>query len=97
MLMPEGIGLVATDALAAGRPFVTMRGQAHGPEFAYLRNGATALVGASVDEMTRNAMRIMNDPDLRLRMGNKCAVDGGKYSIEGMSARFVEGVLEAVS
>ena len=97
MLMPEGIGLVATDALAAGRPFVTMSGQAHGPEFAYLTDGATALVGVSVTELTRHAMRIMNDPDLRLRMGNKCEVDGRSYSIERMSGRFVDGVLEAVS
>lgn len=97
MLMPEGIGLVATDALAAGRPFVTMSGQAHGPEFAYLTNGETALVGASVPELTASAMSIMNDSDLRLRMGKKCEIDGKRYSIERMSGRFVDGVMEAVS
>lgn len=41
MLMPGRVGLVAVEALAAGLPILTLKDEAHAPEFEYLTPGST--------------------------------------------------------
>lgn len=95
VMIPEWVGLVAVDALAAGRPVMTTKHPSHSPEFGYLQQGKTALI-VEHDRAgyARSVIDIFNDAG-RLRAMQFSAYEAGSnLSIEEMSERFIEGILE---
>ena len=98
MMVPQWVGLVAVDALAAGVPIVTTRHESHSPEFSYLVHGVNAVVtehdvdafSASVGALFGNPVRLT---DLAVRARN----DSVPYSVQAMSARFAQGVKEWIA
>lgn len=95
MLVPQWVGLVAVDSLAAGVPVVTTRHPSHSPEFGYLTDGVNSIVTAHELEAYASAIvSLLRDSDRRASMAERARIDSLQYSIEGMSSRFVEGVLK---
>ena len=95
VMVPEWVGLVAVDALCAGRPIATTKHPSHSPEFEYLEDGVTAVV--SEHEVTTYAASIaslIEDPQRLARMKRDCGLRGSKFSVESMADNFVQGILE---
>lgn len=95
MLIPDNVGLIATDALAAGLPVVTTFGESHGPEFGYLQHGRTALITErGAPALAEGVCELLRDPAQRDRMREECLTDVGNYSIEHMASSFQNGIIQ---
>jgi len=93
LLLPQWVGLVATDALAAGRPVVTTDHYTHAPEFSYLCEGTTRLTADhEVKAYANSVVKLIRDSDRLQMMQTHCYQDGANFSIESMGANFVEGI-----
>lgn len=88
ILMPGRVGLIAVDALAMGRPVVTIRGSRHGPEFAYLREGESVL--SSPDDPAAFA-------ELALSTVNRPRAQWAHPSLEAMASNFASGVMRMMA
>lgn len=94
MLVPEWVGLVAVDSLAAGLPLVTTTHPSHAPEFAYLREGETALVVKHDPQTYADAVvHLLQDHDRLMQMQERAAASGKSLTIQEMARRFSEGVV----
>jgi glycosyltransferase involved in cell wall biosynthesis len=94
MLMPGLVGLCAVDSFALRTPLVTTNWPFHGPEFEYLQDGRNSLVvGGEPERYAEGVVRALSSPDLLRRLRHGCAVDANRYTIQGMSRRFADGVL----
>ena len=93
LAIPEWVGLVAVDSLAAGVPIITTEFHRHAPEFEYLRNGSNCLIvehepvayGSALVELLHNAKQ-------RERLEAGCRRDVRGLSIEEMALRFTQGI-----
>ncbi|MFE0105749.1 glycosyltransferase family 4 protein [Streptomyces sp. NPDC059009] len=93
LLMPGRVGLCAVDSFALRTPVVTAEWPFHSVEFEYLEHGRNAWVvrggerefAAAVVELLRDGERVE-----RLRAG--CVEDAARYTVEGMSERFADGL-----
>ncbi|MDC3376475.1 glycosyltransferase family 4 protein, partial [Candidatus Nanopelagicales bacterium] len=95
LLIPQWVGLVATDALAAGKPIVTTDHYTHAPEFSYLHEGTTRLAAAhDVTAYANLAVELIRDPDLLQSMQTHCFQEGANFSIQSMGANFVGGITD---
>ena len=93
LLIPEWVGLVATDALAAGRPVVTTDHSFHAPEIAYLVDGTCRITTLHDVKTYSNAVvELMNNPDQLSQMQASSRREGNSYSIQSMGDRFIEGI-----
>ncbi|WP_234542738.1 glycosyltransferase family 4 protein [Streptomyces shenzhenensis] len=93
MLMPGLVGLCAVDSFALRTPLVTTDSPRHSPEFEYLDHGRNSMVVTGGPEQYAEAVvRTLTSPGLMARLQQGCASDADKYTVEGMSARFTEGV-----
>jgi glycosyltransferase involved in cell wall biosynthesis len=93
MTIPEWVGLVAVDSLAAGIPIVTTVHPRHAPEFEYLHPGVDAVVTAhEPDAYARGIIGLLGDPARRSAMGAACREAAIDLSIERMADRFVDGI-----
>jgi glycosyltransferase involved in cell wall biosynthesis len=93
MMVPQWVGLVAVDALAAGVPIVTTRHESHSPEFGYLIDGENALVTShDVESYAASATALLRDPGRRAALSERGRTDSAPYSVEAMATRFAEGV-----
>ena len=93
LLIPQWVGLVATDALAAGRPVVTTDHYTHAPEFSYLHEGTTRLTSEhEVKAYANLVVKLIRDPDSLESMQTHCYQEGANFSIQSMGANFVEGI-----
>lgn len=94
MLVPEWVGLVAVDSLAACVPVVTTHHPSHSPEFAYLTEGETSVVTEHDVSIYAEAVSALLDAPERLdRMGAAARGRGAGLTIEEMSRRFASGIL----
>ncbi|MGB7964243.1 MAG: glycosyltransferase family 4 protein, partial [Propionicimonas sp.] len=94
IMIPDNIGLIATDSFAAGKPIVTTAGTSHGPEFAYLTDDVTALIGEpDIAQYVASVTRLMHDPELLGRLSKNCLLESQNYSLELMADLFVNGVV----
>ena len=93
LLIPEWVGLVATDALAAGRPVVTTDHSSHAPEISYLVEGTCRITTLHDVESYSNAVvELMNDPERLSQMQALSRMEGNSYSIQSMGDRFIAGI-----
>jgi glycosyltransferase involved in cell wall biosynthesis len=93
LLIPEWVGLVAVDSLAAQVPIVTTEHPAHSPEVEYLTNRKNSLfvehdVTAFADSVTK---LLENRAELK-RLSDNCRIAESSLSIESMAQRFVSGI-----
>lgn len=94
MLMPGRVGLCAVDSFALRTPVVTTEWPWHAPEFEYLADGRNALItpdnpGAYAAAVTS----LLRDPARLGSLRAACGTDAGEYTVDGMAARFCDGVL----
>jgi L-malate glycosyltransferase len=100
MLLPGWVGLAIVDSFVAGVPLVTSRDSAHPPEIAYLRDGENGLMVADGGDPSRYAgavVDLLSRPDLLSHLVDGCRADATRYSVEAMSARFTEGIRQALA
>jgi L-malate glycosyltransferase len=96
-MVPSAIGLVALDSLVLGKPIVTMRDNAHGPEIAYLQHGVNALMTSNqVDDYASSLAALLLDSGRLKRMQDACSAMGEHYTVEAMISRVRHGVLSAM-
>jgi glycosyltransferase involved in cell wall biosynthesis len=93
MMVPQWVGLVAVDSLAAGTPIVTTRHASHSPEFGYLTDGVNAVVTEhDLGPYAAAVVALLGDPDRLAILSEGALADSRPYSIEAMATRFSEGV-----
>ncbi|MFE2235774.1 glycosyltransferase family 4 protein [Streptomyces sp. NPDC059442] len=93
LLVPGAVGLCAVDSFALETPVITCPWPYHGPEFEYLDSGRNALVAP--DDPTAYAAAVtglLRAPHELDRLRSACQADAGRYTVEGMAARFAHGV-----
>ncbi len=93
LMIPEWVGLVAVDSLAAGRPLVSTRHGSHSPEFEYLVEGETLVLSEhEPSEYARAVLDLMMSPERLARMSDRGQIFAQDLSIERMADNFVMGV-----
>jgi len=93
--MPSAVGLVAVDALAAGRPVVTRENCGHGPEADYLdrvRQSVFVPRQTSPSAFARDLVTLLHDHDRLATMSAACRADATRYGVQEMADRFAAGV-----
>jgi glycosyltransferase involved in cell wall biosynthesis len=97
LMIPSAIGLVALDSFALGKPIVTTHENNHGPEIAYLQDGADCVMTERSVEAYANAVATLLMDRERLRhMQRRCLLKASTYSIEAMVDNMCRGVLAAM-
>jgi L-malate glycosyltransferase len=99
MLLPGWVGLVVLDAIVAGTPLITTTDSPHGPEIAYLRdreNGLLVTTGGDPARYADAVLQVLEDPVLAERLSAGCRLDAERYGLEDMTARFAEGIRQAL-
>lgn len=92
-LSPGAVGLHVLDAFGAGLPMITTRTARHGPEIAYLESGRNGLVVEDdVQVYAEAVLRLLRDPLELARVRAAALQDAGRYTLEHMVQRFVEGI-----
>jgi L-malate glycosyltransferase len=98
LLMPGALGLVIVDSFATGVPLVTSRVGTHGPEIEYLSPGDNAIVVEPDPRvLARACARLLRCPGELARLRESCARSATKYTVEGMSVRFADGIQQALA
>ena len=94
LVIPEWVGLVAVDSLAAGRPVMTTDHPSHSPEFEYLVPGETVVVSRhDAAAFAASVADTLSSPDLLERMRGACLTAAEHLSIEAMAGRFAAGIV----
>jgi glycosyltransferase involved in cell wall biosynthesis len=94
MLMPGRVGLCAVDSFALRTPVVTTNWPWHAPEFEYLENGRNAVVTPDDPMAYASAVQeLLNDRSRLASLREACRRDAAHYTIDGMAARFCDGLL----
>lgn len=91
--VPEWIGLVAVDALVAGRPIVSTDHASHSPEREYLTDRTSLFTAHDVDRYAQGIVQLLDDPARRQAMAAAAREDAMRYSLGSMVNRFVDGVV----
>jgi L-malate glycosyltransferase len=99
MLQPAWLGLVVLDAFAAGLPIVSFDRASHSPEEEYLADGVHGyrVSGNRTSDLAAAAVKLLQDEDLRARMGAAAYSAGSTLTIEAMSDRFARGIQQALA
>ena len=93
LLIPEWVGLVAVDSLAAHVPIVTTAHPSHSPEAEYLTKGKNVLcVEHNVRVFADSVTRLLGDRTELERLSGNCEILEYELSIESMADRFVTGI-----
>ena len=94
LAIPEGIGLVAVDALVSGRPIITTDQPLHGPEYDYLVPGETSVVTAhTAADYAHALVSTLSATDRLADFQATARRASRRYTLDGMVDSFVEGVL----
>ncbi|MFE2428916.1 glycosyltransferase family 4 protein [Streptomyces sp. NPDC059373] len=98
MLMPGRVGLCAVDSFALRTPIITTDWPWHAPEFEYLADGRNALVVPDdPGAYSRAVTTLLRDADRLASLRAACERHAAEYTIEGMAARFSDGVLRLLA
>lgn len=96
-IIPGMIGLPIIDCFACGIPVLTLSDSKHSPEIAYLETGLNgALIDGDAAALSESAARLLRDPSLLEHMRVGALRTAEALSLEGMSARFANGILGAL-
>lgn len=96
ILIPGAIGLVAVDALTAGRPIVTSAHAFHGPEYEYLSAGLSVFAEDSEALIAARVDRLLSDPQLLRDLEPQIQASAGDLGIDSMAERFLQGLQSAL-
>lgn len=98
VVVPDAVGLVVAHAAAYGRPLVTCRGNAHGPEIADIEDGRNACVSATADaEGLAAAMaRLIEEPGLAGRLAAGAAATAGRLGVAASAEATLAGIRRAL-
>ncbi|WP_367322975.1 glycosyltransferase family 4 protein [Streptomyces sp. HUAS ZL42] len=97
MLMPGRVGLCAVDSFVLRTPIITTDWPWHAPEFEYLKHGRNAVV--TRDDLATYAAAVqalLSDRTQLARLRAACQKDATDYTVEGMAARFCNGLISAL-
>lgn len=98
LMIPSAIGLVALDSFALGRPIVATHGGNHGPEIAYLEDGADCVMThRSVQAYADAVIELLTQRERLNDMQRRCLLKASIYSIDGMVDNMRRGVLAALN
>jgi glycosyltransferase involved in cell wall biosynthesis len=98
-LMPGLVGLAILDAGACGLPMITTSFPWHSPEIAYLEHGSNGVVvqdWENPEAYAQAVAELFGDPVVLAAMSARAEEASAVYTIEGMAARFVDGVVNAL-
>jgi len=98
MLNPGLVGLGILDSFVSQVPMVTTDCGLHSPEISYLDNGNNGLLtpnnmSAYVDAV----MKVLRNDSLHVRLASGCANSAVRYSIENMTHRFANGIVNCLN
>ena len=99
VLIPGSVGLGIMDAFAIRAPLVTTDVPGHGPEIEYLDSGVNGiLVHDHEDPATyaRVVSELLKNERERARLVQGCIEAAEHYTIDNMSHRFAEGIVQAL-
>jgi glycosyltransferase involved in cell wall biosynthesis len=99
LLMPGLVGLVVVDSFALGVPMVTTDYPFHSPEIDYLENGVNGLMvecGDSAERYADAVVELLLNPAETARLAAGAARSAHSHTVEGMVARFSEGIMRAL-
>jgi len=95
LMVPEWVGLVAIDALVAGKPLATTAHPSHSPEFEYLTLGTNSIITEHrIHEYAAGVTSLLIDKSRLRMMSEACVADSALLTINGMTDRFVAGIVE---
>jgi len=98
MLNPGMIGLGVLDSLVAAVPIVTCSTSRHSPEIDYLQPDINGLVAPDdVAGYANEVVRVLTDVTLHRRLSSGATQTAATLTIENMSARFCEGILQCLT
>jgi glycosyltransferase involved in cell wall biosynthesis len=98
MLMPGRVGLCAVDSFVFGTPIVTTDWPWHAPEFEYLENGRNAVVTRDDPAIySAGVLGLLSDHSRLVSLREACRRDASHYTVDGMAARFRDGLLHMLS
>ncbi|OAH09613.1 glycosyltransferase family 4 protein [Streptomyces jeddahensis] len=93
LMLPGLVGLAAVDSFALRCPLVASPDADHAPEFGYLEHGRNALIVPGGARAYGEAVAgLLTRPALLETLRRACRSDAARYTVEGMSARSVEGI-----
>jgi glycosyltransferase involved in cell wall biosynthesis len=92
-LNPGPLGLAIVDSFSLGVPLITTDCKGHGPEIDYLRNyGNGVILPLDINLYAKGIIEIYSNKELLGNLKKEASIDGKKYTIEEMVARFSRGV-----
>ncbi|WP_159400926.1 glycosyltransferase family 4 protein [Streptomyces sp. NRRL B-24484] len=95
LLMPGLVGLCAVDSFVLETPVVTTPWPWHAPEFEYLEHGRNALVAPDDVQQYADAVAgLLGSPAELGAMRSECRKDAARYTVEEMSRRFADGLVD---
>lgn len=97
LVIPSGVGLVAVDALVAGRPIITRDNSTHGPEAEYLTPGGDSIwlpAGVTPPDFARSLADLLADPRRLQSMQESCRRAAALHTLDSMVQNVAEGILE---
>lgn len=93
LICPKSVGLVAVDALAAGKPLLTMDVPHHGPELAYLVEGRHRITTQPHARALADAVvTLLGHPRTLTTMQTDCLDTSYRFEMDGMVNRFHQGI-----
>ncbi len=98
-LMPGLVGLNIVDAFALGIPTVTTNIDYHSPEIEYMVDGVNGLItseNATPEDFGSTVADLLSDPDRLEAMSFSAELASYEFSIEDMTERFADGIVQAL-
>ncbi|MBT9568224.1 MAG: glycosyltransferase family 4 protein [Thiobacillus sp.] len=95
---PGAVGLHVLDSFCSGTPMITTAESRHGPEVAYLKNGANGLVVQGGPDRYADAVIGLFNERTKLDAVKQAALrDAEHYTLDNMVERFAEGIARCVA
>lgn len=95
LLMPGLVGLCAVDSFVLETPIVTTAYPWHAPEFEYLEPDHNAVVAPDgIEGYASAVLELLGDPARLEKLRQGCRDSAGRYTVEEMSRRFAEGLVQ---
>lgn len=95
---PGAVGLHVLDSFCSGTPMITTAESRHGPEVAYLQDGANGLVvRGGADRYAEAVIALFNDRAKLEAIKQAALRDAKHYTLDNMVGRFADGIEQCVA